>query len=201
MKPSDHTDAVETEIKETKKRSAILLIGPIGAGKSTIAALLSQRLQLPRYSLDDLRFEYYKEIGYSEETAARIQEREGFYGLYQYWKPFEIHALERVLSDHPTNCVIDLGAGHSVYEDDAYFLRAQQALAPFRHVILLLPSPDKADSLRILKERTGGLVSRGFDFDAHFLYHHSNYDLATGIVYTKGKTPEETCHLVFLQMK
>src|SRR5947209_4011845 len=101
--------------------SAIILIGPIRAGKSTIANLLSERLKLPRYSLDDLFLQYFEEIGFDHNNAKQIHEREGFAGLYKYWKPFEIYALERILSDYPDKCVIDLGGGHSVYEDDALF--------------------------------------------------------------------------------
>jgi hypothetical protein len=80
-----------------------------------------------------------------------------------------------------------------VQEDPALFARVQRALAPFRNVVLLLPSPDPAESVRILKGRYGGLESNGVDFDAHFVTHDSNHDLATLVVYTEGKTPEETC--------
>lgn len=176
--------------------SAIILIGPVRAGKSTIASLLSERLKIPRYPLDGLFLQYFEEMGFDQHLGKQIYEREDFAGLYKSWKPFEIYALERILSDHPDQCVIDLGAGHSVYEDDAHFLRAQQVLAPFKHVILLLPSPDMEEAILIGRERSGGFVSKGFDFDAHFTRHHSNYDLAKITVYTKGKTPQETCEEV-----
>ena len=32
----------------------------------------------------------------------------------------------------------------------------------------------------------------GFDMNERYLRHHSNFDLAKQIVYTKGKSPEET---------
>jgi shikimate kinase len=171
--------------------SDIILIGPMSAGKSTQGELLSEKLQIPRRSMDDLRFAYYQEIGYDEELAKQIAERDGFLGLYRYWKPFEIHAVERLLAEH-TGCVIDFGAGHSVYEDADLFARAQRALAPYENVVLLLPSPDLDESVRLLNERTGGCVSEGFDFCDHFVRHHSNHDLAKIVVYTHGKTPQET---------
>jgi shikimate kinase len=171
--------------------SDIILIGPIGAGKSTQGKLLSEALGLPRCGMDEIRFDYYKEIGYDEELAKEIEQKDGFVGLYQYWKPFEIHAVERLLAEHQ-DCVIDFGGGHSVYEDDTLFARARQALAPYEHVVLLLPSPDLDESVRLLTERTGPIISNGFDFHAHFVKHHSNHDLATRVVYTHGKTPEET---------
>jgi shikimate kinase len=169
----------------------IILIGPIGAGKSTQGKLLSEKLGLPRCDMDRLRFDYYKEIGYDEAVAQQLAEKEGFLSKYRYWKAFEIHAVERLLAEH-RNCVIDFGAGHSVYEDEAHFARAQRALAPYVNVVLLLPSPDLDESVRLLNERTGSLVAQDFDFCEHFVKHHSNHDLARIVVYTHGKTPEET---------
>jgi len=42
--------------------SDIILIGPPMAGKSTLAMLLAEKLQVPCYSLDDLRWSYMKEF-------------------------------------------------------------------------------------------------------------------------------------------
>ena len=39
-------------------RSEIILIGPIGAGKSTIGCLLAERLDLPQVSMDEIRCRY-----------------------------------------------------------------------------------------------------------------------------------------------
>ena len=97
--------------------SDIILIGPVRAGKSTLAQLLAEKLSWPHVALDELR------------------------------------------------------------------------------VVLLLPSPDAQESIQILNERTKDLVGsfgQGFNWNEHFVRHRSNYDLAKFIVYTKGKTPEET---------
>ncbi len=170
----------------------VILIGPIRAGKSTVSKLLAERLDIPCRHMDGIRTGYYKEIGYDEGLAKQIHERDGFLGLYRYWKPFEAYAVERLLAEDE-EVVIDFGGGHSVYEDDALFARVQKVLAPYPHVILLLPAPDMDESISILNERTGGIVSNGFDFCEHFVRHHSNYDLAKHIVYTQGKSPAETC--------
>jgi shikimate kinase len=172
-------------------RTEIILIGPVGSGKSTQGKLLAEKLGIPQCPMDQKRWAYYKEIGYDEELARQLGEKEGFEGVYRYWKAFEIYAVERLLAEHQ-DCVIDFGAGHSVYEDDSLFARARQALAPFANIVLLLPSPDLDESVRILRERTGGGGGDGLDFDEHFTKHHSNHDLATIVVYTEGKTPEET---------
>jgi shikimate kinase len=175
----------------SRKISDIILIGPISTGKSTLGKLLAQKLGIPQCSMDDVRLDYYKEINYDEELAKQIRAKVGLQGIYRYWKPFEAYAVERVLSEY-SNCVIDFGAGHSIYEDDQLFKRVQQVLEPYINVVLILPSPDLEESIQILNERNGGIVSNGFDLNEHFLKHHSNYDLAKFFVYTKGKLPEET---------
>ncbi len=86
------------------------------------------------------------------------------------------------------NCVIDLGAGHSVYEDDELFTRAQQALAPYNNVVLLLPSSNLEESIQILNDRNCSRPVDTLKFNEHFIKHHSNYDLAKITVYTKNKS-------------
>ncbi|MFB2898066.1 shikimate kinase [Aerosakkonemataceae cyanobacterium BLCC-F50] len=172
--------------------SDIILIGPIGAGKSTIGKLLADRLNLPQCSMDERRWDYYREIGYDEELAKHKRETQGFWGIYQYWKPFEAYAVERLLSENQ-NCVIDFGAGHSVYEDPILFRRVQSILAAYPHVILVLPSADLNESIQILNERNEYVPDGTLNINEHFVRHSSNYELAKFTVYTKNQTPEETC--------
>ena len=71
--------------------------------------------------------------------------------------------------------------------------RVERALMPYPNVFLILPSPDPQESIRILNERLAAEgVRYNFDFSAHFIKLTSNYRLAKAIVYTEGKTPEQT---------
>jgi shikimate kinase len=178
----------------------IILIGPISAGKSTIAALLAEKLNVSRISLDDERWKYYDEIGYDKEAVSKAADEHGMLGVLQYWKPFEAHSVKRILEDH-RNCVIDFGAGHSVYEDETLFSQVERVLAPYPNVIMLLPSPDPDESIKILNTRFEELLMREvgkadpalFEVNAQFVRHPSNYKLAKIVIYTKDKTPDDTC--------
>lgn len=168
----------------------VVLIGPIGVGKSTVAALLADALGVPLCSIDDLRSVYYPEIGYDEAYADALRRSEGLLGLYRYWKPFEVHAVERALAEH-SGCVFDFGAGHSVFEDSELFARVRRALAGVRFVVLLVPSPDPEVSIQALLDRLPADPEGVVALNEHFVRHPSNTRLATHTVYTEGKTPEE----------
>lgn len=172
------------------ERNEIILIGPIGAGKSTIGALLAEALGLPQVSMDDLRYEYYQQIGYDPDYADRLRAEQGFPALVAYWKPFEAHAVEQLLRDY-RSCLFDLGAGHTVYEDAELFGRVQRALAPFRNVVLLQPDPDVDLSLDIMESYDPVLV-RDREINRHFLTHPSNRLLARHEIYWRGLMPEQT---------
>ena len=168
----------------------ILLIGPPAAGKSTISNLLGSRLGLPQLGLDEVDWAEYADAGYDEETARGIREERGLRGWYRYMQPVWARAMARVLAGHRGH-IIDFGAGHSVYEDDALFERVQSALRGYEHVVLLLPSPDLDESVRILRDRPRSTIS-GIDANRYFIEHPSNRVLAKHIVYTNKRTPEQT---------
>lgn len=106
--------------------------------------------------------------------------------------------MERILADHPS-AVIDLGAGHSVYEDAELFDRVAAALEP-HSVVLLLPTAEPRRSLHILRARmkasledTGAAIPEGLaELNEHFVRHPSNNRLADHTISTHGRTPEQT---------
>jgi shikimate kinase len=169
----------------------IILIGPIGTGKTTLSRLLAGKLGIPCVSLDERCWDYYREIGIDE-----AEDQNGPDGMFA-WR-FNVHAVERLLAEH-RNCVLELGAGHSVYRESGALERIKIALAPYPNVFLILPCADHDEASRILEERcqtNPWLLSfraeHGYDPNAHFLTHSSNYTLAKKIVYTQGRTPEQT---------
>ncbi len=176
----------------TATRPEIILIGPVRTGKSTLGKLLSDKLGQPCISLDDLRWKYYREIGYDEALATTIRQQGGFLALVLYWQLFDAHAIERVLAEYQ-HCVCDFGAGAGASESQENLTRIQRAFAPFSNVVLVLPSPDLEETLHILKTRDQHPpVDSGFDFNRHFLERRFYQQIARHTIFTKGKLPEET---------
>jgi shikimate kinase len=181
-------------------KSIIILIGPMSVGKSTIAQLLSEKLGLPRIELDEIRQTFYNEIGYDESLASKIAGDIGLKGLIKYWKPFEAHAVERAIEEF-NECILDFGAGHSVYDEELRFAMVENALKSIKYVILLLPSPDLDRSVEILNQRftelqlreVGKVDQQLLRLNEYFIRHPANQKLAKRTFYTEGKSPQETC--------
>jgi hypothetical protein len=120
-------------------------------------------------------------------------------GLIDYWKPFEAHAVERALEEY-NNCVMDFGAGHSVYEDQELFERVEKALKPHKYVFLILPSPDSDRSVEVVNQRFSELLinevgktdNELLALNEHFVRHPSNGLLAKMTFFTEGKSAQAT---------
>lgn len=169
-------------------RPLIVFVGPACAGKSTLGQLVAAELGAPLVDLDAAAAPYYAEAGWSLD---RLTERIGAVGRIAAepeWEPARIHAVERVVEDHP-GAVIAFGAGHTSYTDPAYQERLRDALAPPLHVVRLSPSADRDQALRVLRSRsiatTGSdRIYDGHDLLAEWLDDPVVSDLATYTVYT-----------------
>jgi shikimate kinase len=181
---------------------SIILIGPMRAGKTTIARLLAETLSIPNISFDQIRKEFYPEHGYEAEKASQAYKDGGFEAWLAYQRPFEVLLVEHVLKHYPENHVIDFGAGHSVQEDDQRFERVKQALMGFPHVILLRPCEDDGEALRILHQRDIDDAESGLpEINRLFVKHPSNKQLATHTIYNQDQSPQQTCTAILELLK
>jgi broad-specificity NMP kinase len=175
----------------------VILIGPQRVGKTTVGRLLAAALDRPFVDLNAHARRYWDELGFDEAEEARSYDSGRFENAYRYQRPFQAHAVERGLAEH--NGIIELGALQTVYEDLALFERVRQVLRPYPHVILLLPSPDIDESIRVLRERHA-VMYEGQEITAYFVQHPANVSVAKHIFYTAGKSPDETCDEVLARI-
>ena len=159
------------------KDDTIILIGPMGTGKSTIAKLLADKEKRQRFSVDSR--------GQFEDLYKKEKRFHNF-------KNFEFALTGTILSSLKSPCVIDFGAGHSIYEDAVLREKMKAMCAHFKNIILLLPSKDNETSRQVLLERRKIKSGSHKDKDNwHFITAPNNYELATDIIYEEGKSPEK----------
>lgn len=160
------------------KENTIILIGPMGTGKSTIARLLAEKVgNRQRLSMD---------------SRGQIEELYKKENSFRNFKNFEFALTGTILSSLKSPCVIDFGAGHSIYEDPILREKMKEICSQFKNIILLLPSRDNETSRRVLLERRNIKPGSHKDQDNwHFITSPNNYEIATHIVYEEGKSPKE----------
>jgi len=133
-------------------RKDIILMGPAGAGKTTIAKRIEHILDWPRLSLDELQKKYLEEL---EESTNVIQ----FVADEPFTSPrlqiYHYYVLERVFQDLQKDSephIVEFGYGHSLYEDEHYIHRLAETLSPYPNSFLLIPSADAQESVEHLSE-------------------------------------------------
>ncbi len=157
---------------------SILLIGPSGAGKSTVAEELRQITQMPRLCLDRI---------------ANQDRNTGFMKNFRNADEYNSYMIKSILSRAKAEGIpgiVDFGAGHSVYRNLEIFNEVKSELKPFKNIILLLPSVDINESLRIMAERSTG----DYSTNKEFITSPCNRELATMTIYGNNRMPNEIAH-------
>jgi shikimate kinase len=197
-----------SELPEVVPVKNVVLIGPTGCGKTTIAPKLAEALGLDWVELDDLRWSYYEEIGYRPEQAEEIQKERGIEALMEHWKPFELHSVQRLLEDHPSDHVLAFGGGQSVYAEEDGLRLAADALATSR-VVLLLPTEDPGAAVNILARRVrtanpelpDALMPEVESMMRQQFLSASNRSLADHVVFNAELSVDETVQAVLRRVK
>lgn len=163
----------------------IVLTGPIGVGKTTLAGLLGADLGLPVCTYDEIKDKYRCKIGLSREKALEINKNKGAYAMIQYMNEYKSQILEPIIRDHP-NHIIDLGAGAHSFDEPHQIERARNAFNLVDEIVLLMPSKDLEVNIKSLPG-----FKENWEVNTYLIMHPTNKLFSTKTVYTHGKTPEE----------
>lgn len=164
---------------------SILLIGPSGTGKSTVAEELKRITGMPRLCLDRIA-NYNRRTGYTKE--------------FRNNEEHNLHMIKTELEKAKKNGnpgIVDFGAGHSVYDDIDKFNELKNMLSNFKNIILLLPSKDIEESLRIMNERSTGDTRE----NCKFITSLCNRELATITIYGNNRNPSEIAEEILRAIK
>jgi deoxyadenosine/deoxycytidine kinase len=182
-------------------RTEIILIGPMGVGKTTLALHLSEKLGVLNYPVDRLKWYYRFKNGYDLAKGTRILRTSGFLELNKYFHDYFGTAELAQLLDEFRGGIFDFGASHSHFESKDELHAAMRVLASFRNIIQLLPTADFDTNCQILDERIAKryedvewkreVLDSYFKQNRIFLKSGSYSALARALVYTDGKTIEQ----------
>ena len=173
----------------------IVLIGPIGAGKSTQAKLLAERLGMPRCSYDEVKGEYWQQLGLSKEKAHSIEQAQGTYAMLTYMNEFKSKTVCAIIRDYPEH-VIDFGGGAQTFDEPHQVEMLQQVFEPIKNIFLLLPSPDLETNIKSLPG-----LKENYPINAYLILHPTNELFAKKTVYTLGKTPGKVADEIIAQLQ
>jgi adenylate kinase family enzyme len=169
---------------------SLVLIGPYGVGKTTIAKLVAEQLGLPQYSLDELADKYRE--GFAGGACAALHSQAACdSAALEEW---HVYLVTTFLDEHAGEAsILDLGAGHALFSED----NIERVSSSFDNhfVVLLMPSNEPADCHRYLAQRNGMHPEKStkphLAWNRYFLAHASPALLADSVVYLKERTPNE----------
>jgi cytidylate kinase len=182
----------------------IVIIGPMCSGKTTIAKLLAERLAVPRYSLDSLRWYYYAKNHMDLIKDEKLKSGD-FENLLKFRKPYDLYTIENVLKEFRDG-ILEFGASHSFWEEEKKLEKVKKMIKNINKVILLLPTEDNKANIKILNDR---LTQRNKEKDIEeikkvnekMILCGSNTKLANLIVYTEGMNPDQVVSYLVSKIK
>ena len=181
-------------VRLKKIMDTIILIGPIGAGKTTQGKLLAKKLGMPRVSYDDVKGKYWKRLGLNRNVANSIEKENGIYAMLSYMNEFKSKTVSSIVNDYPGH-IIDFG-GAQTFDEPHQVEMVREVFEPISNIFLLLPSNDLATNI---KELPG--LKENYPINAYLIMHETNELFAKKIIYTLGKTPEEIMNEIISQIK
>ena len=124
------------------------------------------------------------------DTIAKNGRESGLINNFKSVDEYNAFLIKNLLEKAKSNelpRIVDFGAGQSVYDDLDVFNDIKKMLSNFKNIVLLLPSVNIEESLRILEKRSTG----DYGFNKKAITSPCNRTLATITIYENNRTPNE----------
>jgi shikimate kinase len=174
-------------------RNEIILIGPMLAGKTTTAHIISKYSKIPVVHVDQIKWFYFEKYGLSKAHSEELLKTNGLQSMIDFYKSYEALVIENILHDH-TNCIFDFGAGFTVYEDLKLNNKINSILNEYKNIFLILPTSNENNNMRILNYRLKNRIKNDpfildhfkqlYTMNKYFLKHENNRSLANFVIFT-----------------
>lgn len=164
----------------------IILIGPRGVGKTSVAKILAEKLNLNYVSLDNEGKKL--ELPFRQTSEGRILTVKNTFDKYQ-----------------GLDSVFDFGIYHSFFYEEEFSNEVYELLQPELNVVLLMPSTDTAESEQILREMNAKqLHGKQLDMvngsNSRFISDDKNKRMAKYTIYTKDLNFEQIANLIISEI-
>ena len=181
---------------------SIVIIGPMGVGKTSVSTIIAERLHLAYVDVDELRWDFFfAQPDFDNNAVKALYQRGDTEAAFAYMKPFEARYAAHILQQY-TSAVFDFSAGYTVYADDALFTSVQASLAPYKHVVFLRYSADPQESLAALQTRHAEAPEALYAaLNKQFIESPCNGMLATLTVDTKHKIIDQVADEVIAAIR
>ncbi|MBC8226844.1 MAG: hypothetical protein H8E74_06855 [Gammaproteobacteria bacterium] len=182
------------------QKDSIILIGPLGTGKSHFARTISDLTGIKNYPIDKLKWYYRFKNGYDLNESTEILKRGGFGDLINYSRQFfGFNELQKILNNF--HGIIDLGASDTHVSDYKTFEYLQRLFSKFSNVFLILPYEDDEKSIELLRSRLieryqndrqkAPVIDTYLKLNEQFIRPESNRRLAKHIIYSNDRKENE----------
>lgn len=186
----------------------IILIGPVSAGKSSIAESLSQKLHVPETPLDYIAGYYYVRQGVDLIALAKILNEKTVIEYVDFMREYELNAALAVCEDF-SQSIISFGAGHAYYTKQDQIDRLLSLKGKTPNIFLILPSEDNNESEKILADRIDNnrknvpeeKRSARNKMNHLFIESTSMKQLTHHVVYMNGRSIEEASQEIITLLK
>lgn len=169
------------------RNNNILVMGPIGVGKTSVSKELAKRTGKKLIEMEEEKKRIYTHIGFSLKKCEEKYEKYGIMGWYQYQKPFELYSV-KVLLEENNDAIIDFGGGQSVYDNEEQVKEFLNIMKIQKHSFLLMPYEDEDMSLKLLSTR---YEEDDTELNRVFINSKTSRQAAKHIIYTGQKTISE----------
>lgn len=198
--PKPQVSSISRPVKRPLAGPWLTIIGPAGAGKSTLGKLLAEEMGKEFVDIDVAGRPYYLEKGWPVSRIHEESDRLGWVVTERAWEEARAHAVSSVLPQ-ATGGVVALGAAHTSYTRSDLFDQVKQVVATSEHVLWVEPHQDQANSIELLRERNSQVRKIDYLFDGHDMLAEWVLDprskgLATAVHYTHGLTPTQSARQV-----